>query len=113
MKKTLRSTIALLLLCNFLFAQCPIGVEITEVLTDPNGNTYNFDTDGDGTATTNDEFIKICNTAAAAVNVGGLDLVDAGAGAWFTFPTPTMIMPAECVTVVKIGRACVGKECFD
>lgn len=54
-----------------LNAQCDLnGVYISEILADPNG-TNNFDTDGDGTAGTDDEFIEFTNSTGSPVDISG------------------------------------------
>jgi hypothetical protein len=50
------------------------GIVINEVLIDPNSSTLNFDTDGNGTAETEDEFIEIYNLSGSAIDIGGLEL---------------------------------------
>ena len=62
------------------------GIVINEILIDPNGAS-NFDTDGDGTAETEDEFVELHNQSSGAINVGGLQLWDQGRDHWFTFPS--------------------------
>ena len=66
------------------------GIIINEILADPNG-ALNFDTDGNGTAEDEDEYIELYNTSGAAINIGGLQLWDAGIGNWFTFPLGTVL----------------------
>lgn len=66
------------------------GIVINEILVDPNG-AINFDTDGNGTAAAIDEFIELYNASAGPIDIGGLQLWDAGVGNWFTFPEPTIL----------------------
>jgi len=61
------------------------GICINEILIDPNG-TDNFDTDGDGTARTEDEFVELYNLSGGTIDISGWELWDAGVGNWFTFP---------------------------
>ncbi|HBQ36976.1 MAG TPA: hypothetical protein DD729_09120 [Rhodobacteraceae bacterium] len=81
------------------------GIVINEVLADPNG-ANNFDTDASGTANHTDEFVEIYNSSAAAIDISGLQLWDAGAGNWFTFPPGTILQPgaqAMVITGVQAG----------
>ena len=68
------------------------GIVINEILADPNG-AINFDTDGSGTAEATDEFIELYNMSGSAIDISGLELWDAGAGNWFTFPPGTVLQP--------------------
>jgi hypothetical protein len=82
------------------------GVCINEVLADPNSTTDNFDTDGNGTAETEDEFVELYNLSGAAVDISGWQLWDDGVGLWFTFPPATVLQPgayAVVVTAVQSG----------
>ncbi|MEM7335675.1 MAG: ExeM/NucH family extracellular endonuclease [Chloroflexota bacterium] len=75
------------------------GITINEVLADPNG-ANNFDTDGDGTAETDDEFVEIYNLSGSTIDIGGFELWDAGADLWFTFPSGTMLGAGNYAVVV-------------
>ena len=66
------------------------SIVINELLVDDNG-ALNFDTDGSGAANSADEYFELYNTSGAAINIGGLQLWDAGVGLWFTFPVGTML----------------------
>jgi predicted extracellular nuclease len=77
------------------------GIVLNEILIDPNG-TNNFDTDGNGTADTPDEFVEVYNLSGSAINLDGLQLWDAGGDNWFTFPTGTTL-PAGGYAVVVAG----------
>ncbi|WP_147115383.1 Hint domain-containing protein [Tateyamaria sp. syn59] len=84
------------------------GIVINEVLVDPNGNTANFDTDGDGTANATDEFVELRNVSDAAIDISGVQLWDAGSDNWFTFPPGTVLQPgahALVITGVQPGGA--------
>jgi len=108
------SLLAACLLCTILsawllptttFAQCTLnGIQIAEILPDPNG-ANNHDTDGNGVAATSDEFIKLLNTTGAAVDIGGYELYLEGSAnlptAPFTFPSPTVIAPGGCLTIIN------------
>ncbi|WP_299413315.1 Hint domain-containing protein [uncultured Sulfitobacter sp.] len=66
------------------------GIVINEILVDPNG-TANFDTDGNGTANSTDEYIELYNASPSAIDISGLELWDDGVGLWFTFPPGTIL----------------------
>ncbi len=72
---------------------------INEILADPNGSN-DFDTDGDGSADTLDEFVEVFNTSESAVDLSGLQLWDAGADDWFTFPSDSTIDAGGFAVVV-------------
>jgi len=76
------------------------GIIINEVLVDPNG-ANNFDTDGNGTAAAVDEYVELYNSSGAAIDIGGLELWDAGVGNWFTFPTGTILQPGGHAMVMS------------
>ncbi|WP_457650133.1 Hint domain-containing protein [Profundibacter sp.] len=75
------------------------GIVINEFLADPNG-ANNFDTDGNGTAAVNDEFVELVNTSNVAIDISGLQLWDKGAGNWFTFPAGTILQPGAHAMVI-------------
>lgn len=66
------------------------GIVINEILVDPNG-ANNFDTDGNGTASSVDEYVELYNTSGAAIDISGVQLWDQGVGNWFTFPPGTIL----------------------
>ncbi len=76
------------------------GIIINEILVDPNG-ANNFDTDGNGTANHVDEYIELYNTSNAAIDISGVELWDAGAGNWFTFPPGTILQPGAHAMVMS------------
>ena len=82
------------------------GICINEILIDPNG-TANFDTDGNGTADTTDEFVELYNLSGSAVDISGWQLWDAGVDNWFVFPGSaddgTTVLAAGAYAVVVIG----------
>ncbi len=85
---------------SMLTAEDVQGIVINEILADPNSSGgANFDTDGDGTAETDDEFVELFNTSGDPVDISGWTITDA-AGGMFTFPGGTIIQPGEHVTVV-------------
>ena len=75
------------------------GIVINEILVDPNGS-INYDTDGNGTAADNDEFVELYNTSNSAINISGLQLWDGGVGKWFTFPTGSILQPGAHAMVM-------------
>lgn len=77
------------------------GIVINEILIDPNSATFNFDTDGNGTAEVTDEFVEIYNLSGSAINIGGLQLWDRDSGNWFTFPS--VLLGAGRYAVVVVG----------
>lgn len=77
------------------------GIIINEILVDPNG-ALNFDTDGNGTADSTDEYIELYNSSNASIDISGLELWDQGVGQWFTFPSGT-ILPAGGHAMVMTG----------
>ena len=78
------------------------GIALNEVLVNPNGNPNFFDTDGNGNAVANDEFVELYNLSSNAIDLGGLQLWDKGLRLWFTFP-PETILPAGKFAVVVGG----------
>lgn len=72
-----------------------------EVLADPNSASYNFDTDGDGIAETEDEFLEIYNTSNTVLDIGGLQFWDAGSGKYLTIPLGTKLWPNGFIVVVS------------
>ena len=116
MKKRLNQLIASFQILAFLLALMPAqstsaastssvlsgGITINEILIDPNSTTNNFDTDGNGTANDNDEFVEIYNLTGAPIDISGFQLWDAGTGLWFTFPAST-ILGAGNYAVVIVG----------
>ncbi len=91
---------------------CPganIGIQITEVLPDPNSTTINFDTDCNGTAETADEFVEICNTTAADIDMSGYEIYD-GSGLVFTFPAGTIIPANDCLVLINAWDATVAAQ---
>ena len=80
-------------------AQSVQGVVINEILADPSGSTANFDTDGDGSLETNDEFVELFNTSGVDVDISGWTLTDGG-GDVFTFPAGTILPAGEHLVVV-------------
>lgn len=96
------------------YAQCSLnGVYINAFLVDPTLNSGNsFDTDGDGTAAAQDEFIQICNGSTSSVSISGWTISEGG-GQAFEFNgtngpatnrisnSVTSIAAGECYTVLR------------
>jgi hypothetical protein len=83
------------------------AVCINEVLADPNSASDNFDTDGNGTADTLDEFVEIYNLSGSDIDISGWQLWDDGTNNWFTFPgvpsSGTTVLKAYAYAVVVVG----------
>ena len=67
------------------------SIVFNEVLPDPNSTTLNFDTDGDGTAEADDEFLEIYNTTATPLDISGLQFWDTAQGNYFSVPAGTTL----------------------
>lgn len=76
------------------------GIVINEILVDPNGS-INFDTDGNGTAASVDEYVELYNTSGSAIDISGLQLWDQGVGNWFTFPPGTILQAGAHAMVLS------------
>lgn len=76
------------------------GIIINEILADPNSSSANFDTDGNGTANATDEYVELRNVSDSAIDISGLELWDAGANNWFTFPPGTVLQPGAHAVIV-------------
>ncbi|GHA41594.1 hypothetical protein GCM10008927_02470 [Amylibacter ulvae] len=77
------------------------GIVINEFLVDPTGSTGSTDTDGNGAANGTDEFVEFYNASDAPIDIGGLELWDAGRGNWFTFPDGTILEPDARALVIR------------
>lgn len=76
-----------------------------------NSGGAEFDTDGDGTTTQEDEFVSVANTSGVAVDISGWeiwsDMSGTGApdspqdGLYHTFPPGTVLNPGETLYVVN------------
>ena len=72
-----------------------------EVLPDPNSSgSNNFDTDGDGTAETADEFVEVYNTSSDSLDISGLQFWDSGSDNYFTVPDNTTLGANGFIVVV-------------
>ncbi|MCP4656479.1 MAG: lamin tail domain-containing protein [bacterium] len=77
------------------------GIALNEVLVDPNSSGgENFDTDGNGTADTLDEFVEVYNLSGAPIDISGFELWDSGSDLWFTFPATTTLGAGNFAVVV-------------
>lgn len=89
---------------SLCFSQCTVqGVEITAFLADPNSGTHNFDTDRDGTARDDDEFVQICNTTKSDVTLTGFRLDDV-VSSRYTFTSGDIIPANECLNIISDWR---------
>lgn len=101
-------------------AQLRGGVVINEILPDPTGDMENFDTDGNGTAAAEDEFVELFNVSDSEIDVGGLELWDEGSGKWLTIPENTTVESLAFVVIVvgvqsggSVPSVGTGSEAFD
>lgn len=86
------------------------GIIFKQVYGDNSGGAE-FDTDGDGTPTQEDEFVSINNTSGVSVDISGWqiwsDMTGAGApdgpqdGLYHTFPPGTVLAPGQTLYVVN------------
>lgn len=86
------------------------GVRFDQIYGDNTGVTE-FDTDGDGTATQEDEFVSFTNDSAGSIDISGWqiwsDSTGAGApdgpqdGLYHTFPPGTVLSPGETLYVIN------------
>lgn len=77
------------------------GIIIHEVLSDPSGAAFNFDTDRSGSARAGDEFIELYNTSEDTIDISGLQLWDAAAGNWFTIPNGSLLESRKYAYIVS------------
>ena len=75
------------------------GIVINEILPDPNGSTFNYDTDEDGSFDATDEFVEIYNNGPDTVDISGWTLGDDDSNT-FTFPSGTEIASGNKVVLV-------------
>ena len=86
------------------------GIIFDQIYGDNSGGAE-FDTDGDGTATQEDEFVSFTNTTGAPIDVSGWqiwsDASGAGApdgpqdGLYHTFPPGTVIAPGDTLYIIN------------
>ena len=94
-------------------AQDVQGVVINEILPNPNtGGTPSFDTDGNGTANSLDEFVEFFNTTGADVDISGWTVSDA-IGLRFTFPAGSTISANGHVTLVANWAGTLPADTFE
>lgn len=104
----MKSVFTTMLLCGILtlsYGQCDIdSVIMKSLLIDPSGAGNNFDTNGDGTANSQDEYIEICNTSTiTSVAVSGWKFGDDDSGAFpdYEIPANTIMAPGDCLLLVN------------
>lgn len=86
------------------------GIVFDQVYGDNTGDVE-VDTDGDGTATQEDEFVSLTNTSLTAVDISGWqiwsDMTGSGApdapqdGLYHTFPPGTVLQPGETLYIIN------------
>lgn len=77
------------------------GLVINEILIDPNG-VNNYDTDGNGTADTLDEFIELYNVSAGPIDLTDLQCWDDGTGNWYNIPGGSIAAGGRVVIVIGV-----------
>jgi hypothetical protein len=86
------------------------GVRFDQVYTD-NSEGAEFDSDGDGTTTQEDEFVSFTNDSGSAVDISGWQIWSQGTGAnapdgareghYHTFPSGTVLQPGETLYIIN------------
>ncbi|WP_281967434.1 Hint domain-containing protein [Roseovarius nanhaiticus] len=86
------------------------GVRFDQVYTD-NSEGAEFDTDGDGTATQEDEFVSFTNDSGDPIDISGWQIWSQGRGAnapdsareghFHTFPSGTVLQPGQTLYVIN------------
>ncbi len=86
------------------------GIRFDQVYTDNSGGAE-FDSDGDGTATQEDEFVSFTNDSGSAVDISGWQIWSQGRGAnapdaaqeghFHTFPPGTTLQPGETLYIIN------------
>ena len=89
------------------------GIIFDQIYGDNSGGAE-FDTDGDGTATQEDEFVSFTNTTGAPIDVSGWqiwsDASGSGApdgpqdGLYHTFPPGTVIAPGDTLYIINAAQ---------
>lgn len=82
------------------------GLIINEILPQPIAGSGGYDTDGNGTAHANDEYIEFYNSSDAPIDISGIELWDPGWGRWFIFPEGSILPPdgyAILITNIQAG----------
>lgn len=102
--------ILLLLIAGSVFGQTTSqlggGIVINEVMADPNG-TNNFDTDGNGVADNDDEFIELHNLSAGSIDITGWEIWD-GTTSTLRHTFGSVSIPAGGYAVVISGISSGG-----
>ncbi len=94
-------------------AQNVQGVVINEILPNPNtGGSPSFDTDGNGTANSLDEFVEFFNTTGADIDISGWTVSDS-VGVRFTFPDGSTIPANGHVTLVANWEGALPANTFE
>ncbi len=93
------------MVCHFTSGQCHIdSVFIKSILIDPTGANNNFDTNGDGSVNSQDEYIEICNSASSStVVISGWQFGDDDSGAYpdYIIPDSIFLAPGECLLIIN------------
>ncbi|MFX0541174.1 Hint domain-containing protein [Roseovarius sp. S4756] len=86
------------------------GIRFDQVYTDNSGGVE-FDSDGDGTATQEDEFVSFTNACQSAVDISGWQIWSQGKGAnapdgareglFHTFPSGTVLQPGQTLYIIN------------
>ena len=105
MRNTLLMILLLRMFCPYSIGQdtCTVnGIFINSLLIDPTGSENNYDTNGDGSVDSNDEFIEICNSSSEEVDLSGWILGDNDPPPYpdYTFPNETFLAAGDCLVLV-------------
>lgn len=86
------------------------GVRFDQIYTD-NSEGAEFDSDRDGTATQEDEFVSFTNESGSAVDISGWQVWSQGTGSnapdgardghYHTFPSGTVLQPGETLYIIN------------
>lgn len=76
-------------------------IVFNEILVDPNSDTRNFDTDGDGTAEEGDQFFELYNTSTDTLDVSGFQVWTSSGTLALTIPVGTFLGPNAHLVVVN------------
>ncbi len=81
------------------------GIIINEIIADPNG-ANNFDTDGNGSFDSDDEYVELHNLSASSIDITGWEIWDRTSSLRHTFGTA--VIPAGGYAVVIAGVSAGG-----
>ena len=84
-------------------AQCLLdSVLINALLVDPSGTDFNYDTNGDGSVNSNDEYVEICNISSDTVDISLWRIGDDDPPPFpdFQIPDSTSLLPGACLLLV-------------